>query len=39
MGQSMQDCLRNLQDTVVFFDEVRTSVKVPGDDDNLDGLN
>ena len=39
MGQYMQDGLRNLQETVVFFDEVRTSVKVPEDADNLDGLN
>ena len=39
MGQYMQDGLRNLQETVVFFDEARTSVKVPEDADNLDGLN
>ena len=39
MGQYMQDGLRNLQETVVFFDETRTSVKVPEDADNLDGLN
>ena len=39
MGQYMQDGLRNLQETVVFFDEARTSVKVPKDADNLDGLN
>ena len=39
MGQNMQDGLRNLQETVVFFDEARTSVKVPEDADNLDGLN
>ncbi len=39
MGQYMQDGLRNLQETVVFFDEARTFVKVPEDADNLDGLN
>ena len=39
MGQYMQDGLRNLQETVMFFDEARTSVKVPEDADNLDGLN
>ena len=39
MGQYMQDGRRNLQETVVFFDEARTSVKVPEDADNLDGLN
>ena len=39
MGQYMQDGLRSLQETVVFFDEARTSVKVPEDADNLDGLN
>ena len=39
MGQYMQDGLRNLQETVVFFDEARTSVKVPEDADNLDVLN
>ena len=39
MGQYMQDGLRNLQETVVFFDGARTSVKVPEDADNLDGLN
>ena len=39
MGQYMQDGLRNLQETVVFFDEARPSVKVPEDADNLDGLN
>ena len=39
MGQYMQDGLRNLQEMVVFFDEARTSVKVPEDADNLDGLN
>ena len=39
MGQYMQDGLRNLQETVVFFDEARTSVKVPSDAEDLDGLN
>ena len=39
MGQYMQDGLRMLQETVVFFDEARTSVKVPSDAENLDGLN
>ena len=28
-----------LQETVVFFDEARTCVKVPQDADDLDGLN
>lgn len=39
MGQYMQDGLRCLQETVIFFDEARTSVAVPEDADNLDGLN
>ncbi len=39
MGQYMQDGLRSLQETVVFFDEARTCVKVPQDADDLDGLN
>ncbi len=39
MGQYMQDGLRMLQETVVFFDEARTSVQVPSDAENLDGLN
>ena len=39
MGQYIQDGERFLQETVVFFDSVASSVVVPGDDANLDGLN
>lgn len=39
MGQYMQDGLRMLQETVVFFDEARTSMQVPADEADLDGLN
>lgn len=28
-----------LQETVVFFDKARTSIAVPSDEENLDGLN
>ena len=39
MGQYIQDGIRMLQETVVFFDNSRTSIAVPSDDENLDGLN
>ena len=39
MGQYIQDGERFLQETVVFFDHCRTSLVVPADDENLDGLN
>ena len=39
MGQYIQDGERMLQETVVFFDNCRTSLIVPSDDENLDGLN
>ena len=39
MGQYIQDGERILQETVVFFDEVASSVVVPSDEANLDGLN
>ena len=39
MGQYIQDGRRMLQETVVFFDRSRTSVTVPSDEANLDGLN
>ena len=39
MGQYMQDGKRILQETVVFFDKARTSIAVPSDEENLDGLN
>ena len=39
MGQYIQDGKRMLQETVVFFDKVRTSITVPSDEENLDGLN
>ena len=39
MGQYNQDGIRMLQETVVFFDNSRTSVTVPSDEENLDGLN
>lgn len=39
MGQYMQQGLRMLQETVVFFDQARARVEIPTDVDNLDGLN
>ena len=39
MGQYMQEGRRVLQETVVFFDKARTSIAVPSDEENLDGLN
>ncbi len=39
MGQYIQQGERMLQETVVFFDSCRTSLVVPSDDENLDGLN
>ena len=39
MGQYIQDGERMLQETVVFFDNARTSLVVPSDEENLDGLN
>ena len=39
MGQYMQEGRRVLQETVVFFDKARTSLAVPLDAENLDGLN
>ena len=39
MGQYIQDGERILQESVVFFDEVASSVVVPSDEANLDGLN
>ena len=39
MGQYIQDGIRMLQETVVFFDNSRTSIAVPSDNENLDGLN
>ncbi len=39
MGQYIQDGERFLQETVVFFDNCRTSMTVPGDAEDLDGLN
>ena len=39
MGQYMQEGRRMLQETVVFFDKARTSLAVPLDAENLDGLN
>ncbi len=39
MGQYIQDGERMLQETVVFFDNARTSLAVPSDAENLDGLN
>ncbi len=39
MGQYIQDGVRMLQETVVFFDEAKTSVSVPSDEADLDGLN
>ena len=34
-----KDGKRMLQETVVFFDKARTSITVPSDEENLDGLN
>lgn len=39
MGQYIQDGERILQETVVFFDSCRTSITVPADEEDLDGLN
>ena len=39
MGQYIQDGERMLQETVVFFEKSRTSMTVPGDNADLDGLN
>ena len=39
MGQYIQDGKRMLQETVVFVDKARTSITVPSDEENLDGLN
>ena len=39
MGQYIQDGERFLQETVVFFRKCRTSVAVPGEAEDLDGLN
>ena len=39
MGQYIQDGERFLQETVVFFDNCRTSMLVPSDEEDLDGLN
>jgi glucose-6-phosphate isomerase len=39
MGQYIQDGRRMLQETVVFFDHSKTSLTVPSDEANLDGLN
>ena len=39
MGQYIQDGLRMLQETVVFFDTSRTALTVPSDAEDLDGLN
>ena len=39
MGQYIQDGERILQETVVFFNSSRTSIAVPGDEADLDGLN
>jgi len=39
MGQYIQDGERMLQETVVFFNSSRTSIAVPGDEADLDGLN
>ena len=39
MGQYIQDGERFLQETVVYFDSCRTSMVVPSDEEDLDGLN
>lgn len=39
MGQYIQDGERMLQETVIFFNHARTSMTVPSDDADLDGLN
>ena len=39
MGQYIQDGVRMLQESVVFFDRARTCISVPADAADLDGLN
>ena len=39
MGQYIQDGVRNLMETVVHIGRANTTLAVPNDDDNLDGLN
>ncbi len=39
MGQYIQEGIRNLQETVVAFDECRTSLQVPNVDGDPEGLN
>lgn len=39
MGQYLQDGLRNLMETMVFFENTRGRVPIPYDRQNVDGLN
>ncbi|MBA4601124.1 glucose-6-phosphate isomerase [Thermoactinomyces mirandus] len=39
MGQYIQEGLRNIFETVVFIDRSPKSISLPGDENNLDGLN
>ncbi len=39
MGQYLQDGMRNLMETVVFFERSHRDVAIPFDEENIDGLN
>ena len=39
MGQYIQEGRRNLFETVISIEEPNTDIKIPSDDDDLDGLN
>lgn len=39
IGQYIQDGMRNLFETVIWVDEAQTELKVPYDEENVDGLN
>lgn len=39
MGQYIQEGLRNLFETVIRIDKPKTTVEIPSDEDDLDGLN
>ena len=39
MGQYIQDGIRNLFETVIYYRNTNTNITINADDDNLDGLN
>lgn len=39
LGQYLQDGMRNLMETVVYFEKARRDVPIPYDQEDLDGLN